>query len=73
MIKCRFIELHFVPTAYNVADVLTKPLDVATFIRLRDIMMNGHGGKAPCFSDNVHDCLNVNVLMALDLLSDIDM
>ena len=49
MVNLRVIELHFVPTEFNVADILTKPLDIDTFIRLRDIMMNGHGGLSPCF------------------------
>jgi len=49
MINLRVIELHFVLTEFNVADVLTKSLDIETFIRLRDIMMNGHGGSNPCF------------------------
>jgi hypothetical protein len=68
MILSKYIELHFVPTAFNVADMLTKPLDVSTFMRHRDIMFNGHGGKEPCFK--VEKVLNVTAMLAL--MSEID-
>ncbi|GJY37772.1 hypothetical protein Tco_0424136 [Tanacetum coccineum] len=29
------IELHFIPTEYQLADIFTKPLDEPTFIRLK--------------------------------------
>nr|GEX45750.1 hypothetical protein [Tanacetum cinerariifolium] len=29
------IELHFIPTGYQLADIFTKPLDVPTFTRLK--------------------------------------
>nr|GFA94503.1 retrovirus-related Pol polyprotein from transposon TNT 1-94 [Tanacetum cinerariifolium] len=43
-IRCRFIrdhilkediELHFIPTEYQLADIFTKPLDEPTFTRLK--------------------------------------
>ena len=72
MINSKVIELHFVPTEFNVADLLTKPLDVATYLKLRDILMNGHGGKAPSF-ELVSLCLNAIALYELDMMSDMDM
>ena len=69
MINLRVIELHFVPTEFNVADVLTKPLDIETFIRLRDIMMNGHGGSNPSF-EHVMLVLNCLALSTFDLSGD---
>jgi hypothetical protein len=38
-------SIHFVPTHYNAADVLTKALPVTQFTHLRSILMLGHGGK----------------------------
>ena len=29
------IELHFIPTEYQLADIFTKPLDEPTFTRLK--------------------------------------
>ena len=29
------IELHFIPTEYELADIITKPLDEPTFTRLK--------------------------------------
>jgi hypothetical protein len=46
-INDHFIELHFVPSEYNVADILTKPLAKDSFTRHRDILMNGHKGVKP--------------------------
>jgi hypothetical protein len=39
--------IHFVPTAYNVADLLTKALPRTQFEFLRHILMLGHGGQWP--------------------------
>ena len=61
MILLGVVELHFVPTDHNVADVLTKALDAPTFERLRDVMMKGHGGVAPNFE---HTVLNASALLA---------
>ena len=46
-INDRFIELHFIPSKYNVADILTKPLAKDSFTRHRDILLNGHKGVKP--------------------------
>jgi hypothetical protein len=43
----RIIELHFVPSEYNVADILTKPLAKDLFLKHRDVLMNGHKGINP--------------------------
>ena len=66
MILRGFVVLHFVPTAYNVADIFTKPLDPPTFERLRDVLMNGHGGVEPCF--DTHTVLNATALLNFDSL-----
>jgi hypothetical protein len=49
------IAIHFVPTAHNVADLLTKALPRAQFEYLRNILMVGHGGKKPewRFADSI--------------------
>jgi hypothetical protein len=41
------IAIHFVPTKYNVADMLTKPLAKEFQLFLRNILMKGHGGFEP--------------------------
>jgi hypothetical protein len=41
------IAVHFVPTKWNVADILTKPLDKSRFADLRNILMQGHRGLSP--------------------------
>jgi hypothetical protein len=58
MIMTGSIELHFVPTNFNVADILTKALPPDQFEFLREILMHGHNGKEPNFeSDNLHFAL----------------
>jgi hypothetical protein len=44
------IAIYFVPTRYNVADMLTKALPRAQFEYLRNILMLGHGGAEPNWS-----------------------
>ena len=62
-----FIELHFVPTDYNVADILTKALSPEQYELLRAILMHGHCGKVPDFEiGNVHFALTVVTLMSND-------
>jgi len=46
-INAGFIELHFVPTRFNVADILTKPLCYELFAYLRNFLLNGFGGVDP--------------------------
>jgi len=46
--------IHFVPTAYNVADILTKALPQAQFEFLRNILMQGHGGVWPVWDTQVN-------------------
>ncbi len=51
LIMSGMIELHFVPTEFNVADILTKPLSIKQFLKLRDILMRGHGGVMPSWEE----------------------
>lgn len=44
LINARVVELVFVPTKFNVADVLTKALSYELHVRHCDILMHGHGG-----------------------------
>ena len=43
----RTIQLVFVPTEYNVADTLTKPLGPTLFDQHSHVLLNGFGGKLP--------------------------
>jgi hypothetical protein len=45
MINLKAIELHFIPSELNIADVLTKPLSKVPFLRHSEILMNGFGNK----------------------------
>jgi hypothetical protein len=47
LINSGTFAIYFVPTAHNVADILTKPLAEDQFVKLRDILMLGHGGQVP--------------------------
>ena len=47
MIKKGFIVIKFIRTAYNVADVLTKPLVAEQFEMLTSILLNGHKSVHP--------------------------
>jgi hypothetical protein len=60
MISTGIIAIHFVPTAYNVADILTKPLAVEQFEFLRGILMLGHGGVEPSWDHQTHTALCVD-------------
>ncbi len=73
MVLSQFIELHFVPTDFNVADMLTKPLSVEKFLRLRDILMRGHGGVEPYFGEEAYFVLTAAMLSEIDeILSEDD-
>lgn len=58
MINQRIIELHFVPSELNVADVLTKPLSKEPFLRHSEVLMNGFGNKFFIPSDNKRIIIN---------------
>ncbi len=47
MVESRFVQLNFVPTDFNVADVLTKPLAEEKYSRFCKILMEGHSGIFP--------------------------
>ena len=66
MILNNIIALYFVPTNFNVADVLTKPLAIDQFVYLRDILMCGHGGIEPHFTEEVHVALTATSLIQYD-------
>ena len=41
VINSRMVELHFVASEWNVADILTKPLAKQLFVRHRQVLLNG--------------------------------
>jgi hypothetical protein len=45
-INARLVEIMFVPTEYNVADVLTKPLSDKPFHMHSDALLEGFGATA---------------------------
>ena len=63
----RIIELHFVPSEYNVADILTKPLAKDLFLRHRDILMNGHKGNNPSSTINSANAFVVSHIDFVDV------
>ncbi len=44
MVMRGFVTLHFIGTADNTADVLTKALGGEVFTKHRDVLLSGHGG-----------------------------
>ncbi len=73
LIVSGFIELHFVPTAMNVADLLTKALGVEKFQLFRHILMKGHGGVEPNWDNQVHVALTASMLIEfIDGCNEID-
>ncbi len=70
LIVSNFIELHFVPTGHNVADLLTKALGIERFEFLRYILMKGHGGVEPNFEHGVHIALTASMLIEFMNMSD---
>lgn len=46
-INDRIIALYFVPSAYNVADLLTKPLPIELYEQHRSILLEGHKNHSP--------------------------
>jgi hypothetical protein len=64
MIFAGFITIHFVPTEHNVADIMTKPLPIDQFKRLRHILMQGHGGVEPVFEE-LHVALTATSLLII--------
>lgn len=45
LINKRMVSLSFIPTEYNVADVLTKPLAAKSHNRHCNVLMFGHNGE----------------------------
>jgi hypothetical protein len=43
-LKKKELNMVWIPTEEQVADILTKPLAVIQFTRLRDLLMNGYQG-----------------------------
>jgi hypothetical protein len=50
-INNRIIEVVFIPTDLNVADILTKPLAAKPFLQHRERLMSGFRGR----KDNIHN------------------
>lgn len=66
MIESGFLELRFVPTDENVADVLTKALGDEQFKKLCEILMSGHKGRMWwAESETVHFALNAQTVVQL--------
>ncbi len=58
MIEDGFLELFFVPSELNVADVLTKPLDAEKFSAHRKVLLEGHNGVLPRRQDSAFITVN---------------
>lgn len=67
VIEAGLVELHFCPSEFNVADMLTKALAGPHFEALRDILFNGHKGIMPGnWSDGeVHCAITAEVIRML--------
>ena len=65
MIEDGFLELYFVPTDKNVADVLTKPLRDSTFEAHRKTLLEGHSGVLPSQNEMTHLAMNVRSIVEL--------
>lgn len=52
LINARVIELHFVRSELNVADVLTKPLCRDPHVRHTKVLLHGHNGVCPIDINN---------------------
>ena len=64
-INDKTIELHFIPSKCNVADILTKPLAKDLFLRHREILLKGHNGIKP--SDMFETALVVTSIVCDDV------
>ena len=60
-INARLVEIMFVPTEYNVADVLTKPLSDKPFHMHSDALLEGFGGD---ISHILSERVSMNYVMA---------
>jgi hypothetical protein len=65
LIEDGFVELFFVPSELNVADVLTKPLPEAAFLKHRWVLLEGHGGVLPRGGENAHFALTASSIVQL--------
>ena len=66
MINAGLISIHFVPTEHNVADIMTKPLAIEQFVKLRKVLMQGHGGVEPVFRREIHFALTASTIVQED-------
>ena len=60
------MNLAFIPTDLNVADVLTKPLPEASFLRHKEKLLSGFNGQD--MTEYINRSVNVTVISHLDLL-----
>ena len=65
MIEDGKLELHFITTDKNIADVLTKPLAEAVFTAHRKVLLEGHGGVLPTRDERLHLSLNAVSIVEL--------
>lgn len=62
LINARVIELHFIVSEFNVADVLTKALATVPHERHVEILLHGHNGISP-FNASVQTLEQVNLMI----------
>ena len=66
IINDRLIELRFIPSERNVADVLTKALREELFIQHRTTLLKGFGGVLPEFYSSYYTIVELNAMICLD-------
>lgn len=65
MIEEGFLELLFIPTDKNVADMLTKAIAERIFVLHRNVLLNGHGGVMPRSDERIFFALNAETIHLL--------